>query len=599
MNRFFKTLSVALAFGLAFTFAACDEKPDTPKPDNPNPDNPNPDNPNPDNPTKALTYTASELPKASVGAAYEGSVATATGASSITYILKSGTLPDGLTLGTEGKITGTPTEETTAEFTVSASATGYTSAEAAFRLTVGPEKLSIPSEITAEAPELGVYYTALVNAATGADDVTYAVSNDTSLPEGLSLDPKGLLYGTVTAAQQFSFKLVASAEGNDPVTATVNVRPKRGPAAPSQDGQVNFANVTAKGAVQGQLFALLNTSKDTIAKATVTNGAVVKYALAEGETMPEGLKLYENGTIFGVPAAATSSALKINLVATAERCEEAKARLTINIAPPPVPYAKFIKLETAMVGEAYTADLGTSSAEGVTYSVATGTFLPAGLSLSSDGKLTGTPTASARAASFGVTASAEGYSPFTCSVSIPIRDRKVTVENGKFEAELIDLTGKSGGGYSGSASQEEMVQKNESASNGFFIGYTHAAGTYEFKFEASQAASGVKLEIGLGSELQGAVFTSKEFGIYVNGVEIAYTVSLNPKSNGTAVGEFVTYTIATNLTLNAGENVVMLMVKPNTLMKGTSTGGPCIDFIQLTTSATLSWTPCLYNLAGK
>ena len=88
---------------------------------------------------KKITYEGGSL-TAVVGEASSATVATATGADGITYALKEGSsLPSQLTLGSDGKITGTPSEATSSpvKFTVVATA-GSASAEAEFTITVYP-----------------------------------------------------------------------------------------------------------------------------------------------------------------------------------------------------------------------------------------------------------------------------------------------------------------------------------------------------------------------------------------------------------------------------------------------------------------------------
>lgn len=87
--------------------------------------------------TKTIAYTGAVLNEATLNKAYTASVATATGADGITYSVKSGKLPDGLSLSAAGEITGTPTAAVeNAEFSVEAKADGATSATATFTLTV-------------------------------------------------------------------------------------------------------------------------------------------------------------------------------------------------------------------------------------------------------------------------------------------------------------------------------------------------------------------------------------------------------------------------------------------------------------------------------
>lgn len=597
MNKFFKTVSLALAFCLVLPFAACGEKPDQPNP---------PDGGDGGGNDKKITYTGGTLADATVGVEYTATVAKATGASSITYSLKGGNLPAGLSVGADGAVSGTPTAAAeNAEFTVTAAAEGYISAEATFKITVKEASAVKPAngldfaDFTADNGMAGVYYTAMVNKATGAEGITYKVASDTTLPEGLTLLPNGFLHGLVERAGNYSFKLVASAEGKDDTTAEVTLLIRRAEEVSGNGTITKFRAKTVSDAMVNEEYLLLARDENTFATGEASNGASVSYKVAEtpaGNAMPAGLTLYPNGTVYGTPTEAKSTAVVIT--ASAEGCPDVTARINFEVKAPKVPYQAAIKLDPATVGETYTASVASTEAPAnlaITYKVADGTHLPAGLTLATDGTLSGTPTASARAASFGVTATAEGYSPATASISIAIKDREVEVTNGKFEAEYIDLTGKAGGGYSGSANQEEMVQQNAGASNGYYVGYTHSEGTYEFKFKASAAATGVKLEIGLASELMNAVFTPNEFGVLVNGKEVTYS-RFDPVSDGTSPGEFKTFTVG-NIDLVEGDNVITLIVRPNTFMKGVSTGGPCIDFIQITTTSKLTWTPCLYNVA--
>lgn len=168
-----------------------------------------------------ITYTASALADATVGEAYTGTVATATGASDIRYALKEGSsLPAGLTLSQTGRLGGTPT--TAAEnvkFTVVASAEGVESAEAEFSITVTKQQISYRGT-TLEEATVGQEYSRSVATATNAENITYALKQGSALPAGLALSAEGLISGTPTEAiDDFTFTVVASADGFDPVEA--------------------------------------------------------------------------------------------------------------------------------------------------------------------------------------------------------------------------------------------------------------------------------------------------------------------------------------------------------------------------------------------
>ena len=63
-------------------------------------------------------------------------------------------------------------------------------------------------------------------------------------------------------------------------------------------------------------------------------------------------------------------------------------------------------------------------------------------------------------------------------------------------------------------------------------------------------------------------------------------------------GNFSNFTASRRAELVEGENSIILVVKPNTFLKGQSTGGPGIDYVQILniSDAVLKWTPCLYNV---
>lgn len=552
-----------------------------------------------------LTYTGSTLTPAKVGEEYTGTVATATGADGITYALKTGsTLPAGLELAETGAISGTPTTAVSeAEFTVTASAANAASANATFKITVEEESNRLTfADFAADSGVAGRYYTAMLNKASGADGITYAVSSDTSLPAGLALLPTGFLYGTTTA-QNAKFKIVASAEGFDSATAEVSLSIRRAAGESDAAGDISgFSAKTVSDPMVGVLYAGLSSAAGSFATAKASNENVVTYALKEGEEMPEGLTLYPNGTVYGTPATAGST--RVQIVASAKGCADKTARITFNIKEPAVPYNTAFRLEQATVGTAYSASVKSTVAPAgvdITYAVTAGTKLPAGLTLAADGTISGTPTASARTASFGITATAEGYSPAEASVTLAIKDKVTEIANGRMEAEYVDLTGKTGSGYSGSASQEEMVQNGTAyaASNNAYVGYSHQTGwSIEFVFEASAADTGVKFEIGLAYEGGTQTFTPDAFGILLNGEEVNYGsfAIKGAEGGGGGYGQFATFTVSNGVALKAGRNTVTLTVRANTFNKG-GTAGPGIDFIQFTTRSTLTWTPCTYNTA--
>lgn len=560
-------------------------------------------------PTGNIVYFGGTL-TGTVGTETSFSVKTATGADNITYVLKSDNLPAGLQFNA-GSITGTPTASGSVTIVVTASAEGYVSMDADWIIEIvsDPNALEFAS-FTASNGYVGRYFTDMLAKAIGSDDsITYKKSASSTLPDGLTLDEDGFIYGTPTSNKEYIFDVIASAEGKSSATATVTLLVRRAEETSISAGTITYANKSVSGAMEGVKYTALSSAAAGVAYASASNRNAVTYTLTSG-IMPEGLTLYPNGTIHGTPASRGSYTLGIT--ASADNCPAATATITFVVSEPKLEYARYINIGTAIVDSEFSFNLGTAAAPDgvtVTYSPKETTPLPAGLSLASNGMLTGIPTASARSFSFSVIASAPGFTDTECTATIVLKDKEIVVSGGKFEAEYIDLTGVTGTGYSGSAFQEEMVQKDQinastgkptvGASNGYYIGYTHGQLMLTFNFNSTAAASNVKFEIGLTCEIGNVTFTPSAFAIMVNDDTMNYgSMTFSGASNEWSPAK--TFNISNAVSLKEGANTVRLIVYTNTLRNG-NTGGPAIDFIQFSNygSAALSWSPCLYNTVGK
>ncbi len=138
------------------------------------------------NPAPAIT-TASPLPGGAVGAAYSQALASSGGTGTRTYTLSAGTLPTGLTMGSAGVISGTPTTVAVAQaFTVRVTDSVGANATRAFTMTIAaadaaPSITSTPGELRVR---VGTPFTYDVNA-TGAPTPTYAL---TVAPTGMTIN---------------------------------------------------------------------------------------------------------------------------------------------------------------------------------------------------------------------------------------------------------------------------------------------------------------------------------------------------------------------------------------------------------------------------
>lgn len=167
-----------------------------------------------------------------------------------------------------------------------------------------------------------------------------------------------------------------------------------------------------------------------------------------------------------------------------------------------------------------------------------------------------------------------------------------------FEAENVDLSKKSGPGLSGSASQGSMVVHNDSvgASGGAYVSFLYRNGlSISFEIISDVAVNDVTFEIVLSREYSDYTFNQDNYIIDLNGVSIDYSVSFTnvpePTAGAAKPAPFKTVRLGTNLSLNAGENVITLTTNNNDAENGTTmeAKAPLVDCIKLTTSAVLTW----------
>jgi hypothetical protein len=159
----------------------------------------------------APAITTTTLPNGTVGAAYSRTLA-ATGDTPITWSLDSGTLPGGLSLSVStGVISGIPTTEGTANFTVKAANGTAPDATQALSIIINSPPTGVAPSITTTAlpnGTIGAAYSRTL-AATGDTLITWSIASG-KLPNGLTLNPSaGVISGTPTKSGTFSFTVKA------------------------------------------------------------------------------------------------------------------------------------------------------------------------------------------------------------------------------------------------------------------------------------------------------------------------------------------------------------------------------------------------------
>jgi Bacterial Ig domain/Putative Ig domain/Regulator of chromosome condensation (RCC1) repeat len=353
----------------------------------------------------APTITSPLPVSGTVGVAYSHTFAANGNPTTFTYSVVSGSMPTGLTLSAVGVISGTPTTASSSSFVVQVS-NGIAPAgnqTASIQIAPAPASPSFTASSPSATGTVGVAYPTYTFAATGVPaTMTYSVSSG-ALPNGLTLTSNGVLSGTPTTADSSTFQVTATngTLPNATVSITIDVVvPNSAPV---------FASTVVPGGTTGSAYSF--TFVATGVPVTMT------YSLAVG-TLPSGLALSSAGVLSGIPTASGTFTFGVKAV-NGPGSETTRSVTVAIVAGPQAPaFVASSPSLAAATGVAYPSY--TFSATGVpsamTYSVTDGA-LPAGLTLTSAGVLSGTPT-TAGSSTFVVTAS-NGTSP-DATVSITI-----------------------------------------------------------------------------------------------------------------------------------------------------------------------------------
>jgi hypothetical protein len=316
------------------------------------------------------------------------------GAGAYTFALASGTLPAGITLSATGTLSGTPTAAGTSNFTAQVTST-YPSTVALPPLTATQSytvviypALAITLQ-AASSGNVGAAYSQTLTAAGGAGASSYTWSVATGAPPpGLILSPAGVLSGTPTAAGTFNFTVQVSSQ-----VPTIGVQ------TASQAFSIAIAAVPSL-AITGTLGAgTAGVAYSATLGATGGYGTgAYTFSLVSG-TLPTGLTLSAGGVLSGTPTGAGTFTFRVQVTSTLATAVASILPLTATQSFTIVVSAVALTITgspgSGTVGVPYLATLTSSGGYGTgtcTFALLSGT-LPADITLSAGGILSGTPTA--------------------------------------------------------------------------------------------------------------------------------------------------------------------------------------------------------------
>jgi hypothetical protein len=396
-----------------------------------------------------VTISTGGLPNGTVGVAYIGIIGATGGASPYSFALGGGKLPDGLSLNSSGTVSGTPQTPGTFTFSVNVTDSAGGSYGRDFSITIAPA----PLVVTGPPAGTGTSGTPITITFGGSGGVgPYRCSAAGTLPPGSTFS-NCTLGGTPTTPGTYTFRVTVT--DSTGVTATKDVSvvispPALGLGGSVGNGQVGLAysgqlsatggvppysysisglpdglSGTAGGAITGTpttagQYSIGGTVVDsagakanatfnititpanlTIATTSLPDGTVnIAYAASLAAAggvkpyawsvtgLPDGLTATAAGAINGTPTAPGKFTVSVSVKDAAGT--NVGQRFTLTIVPAAITI-NATTLPNGTVGTAYSAALGATG--GLPPFTWTATGLPAGLTMSAGGSISGTPAA--------------------------------------------------------------------------------------------------------------------------------------------------------------------------------------------------------------
>ncbi len=364
------------------------------------------------------------LPNGTVGVLYTTTNLTLSNLAVAAWSISAGSFPPGLTLSppatttsAAAMISGTPTTAGSYTFTVQAAiginsevtyvTRGYTVVIA------GPQVPPVYiAQTTLPNGTVGSPYSQTLTAGGGYGAGTYTfsldLSNPGSLPPGIGISTSGTISGTPSQAGIFIFavKVISQSANGAFVSAS------QGYSITITGAPLAIATTSLPAGTVGTPYSQ---------NLTATGGTPPYTWQLTGSTLSVGLTLSTSGTFSGTPV--TAGSFTYQVVVTDSAQGSASGSFTIRINPALV--ITTTSLPSGTVGTSYTATTlaATGGTPPYTWSLASGA-LPGGLSVSSAGVISGTPTA---AGTFSVTLKVTDSAQATATQSYSVTVAAATV----------------------------------------------------------------------------------------------------------------------------------------------------------------------------
>jgi hypothetical protein len=330
----------------------------------------------PVNPVTPVSISTTTLAGGVVGLPYSSSIQAANGTSPYTFTITAGTLPAGLTFAANGAISGTPTTAGASTFQVQVTDSSNPVEKSLQSLSISIVAPVVIGGGALPAGTVGSGYSSTVQATGGTPPYIYTVTSG-ALPAGLVLLSSGIISGTPTTAGIASFSIQAadSASTSQKASAAFTLAIQPPPLVVTTTTLPN---------------AQLNTAYTTSLQA---NGGTQPYTFSlQSGVLPTGLTLSSSGVIAGTPTIPGASTITVAVKDASPTPQTVTVRLSITVSNSPLS-VHVVSLATPVLGSSYSQTIIASGGTApYTFSLSSGS-LPTGLTISSSGTLSGTPTA--------------------------------------------------------------------------------------------------------------------------------------------------------------------------------------------------------------
>ena len=322
---------------------------------------------------RQLGISTSSLPEGAVGVAYSPTALGVNGGNgSYEWSIASSSLPDGLTLSPNGVISGAPEVSGSFAFALQV-VSGAQVAEREYEIAIAETVEIVTTEIGPWTT--GAQKSIDLEASGGGEPHQWSVVSG-SLPSGLTLSAGGTISGVVTSVDSSTFTVQVTGTGGQTATSEFTI---------SAFDPLEFFD-------GGAIPVVVGTGFSTTLQATGGDGTY-SWVVIDG-ALPAGVVLDpETGLLSGTPSEVGGSTVLIQVTSGDGQTDTGSFEVPV-VA---VLVMTTEQLPSGVTGEAYSVTL-TAVGGDLTYSwsIESGT-LPAGLTLSAEGAISGIPTSLASA----------------------------------------------------------------------------------------------------------------------------------------------------------------------------------------------------------